>query len=82
MFAVLLDGNEQVERSLAQDRYVYVHVARGDVALNDTPHAGDGAMLADGERVMLAQGRNAEVLVFERRKEGVARLPAKRVAAG
>jgi redox-sensitive bicupin YhaK (pirin superfamily) len=66
MFAVLLDGNEQVEHPLAQDRYVYVHVAGGDVALNDTPlHAGDGAMLAGGERVMLAQGRNAEVLVFE-----------------
>ena len=66
MFAVLLDGNEQVEHPLAQHRYVYVHVARGDVALNDTPlHAGDGAMLAGGERVMLAQGRNTEVLVFE-----------------
>jgi hypothetical protein len=41
-------------------------VARGDVALNDTPlQAGDGAMLTGCERVMLAQGRNAEVLVFE-----------------
>ena len=66
MFAVLLDGNEQVEHPLAQDSYVYVHVARGDVALNDTPRpAGDGAMFTDGERVLLAQGRNAEVLVFE-----------------
>ena len=66
MFAALLDGNEQVEHPLAQDSYIYVHVARGDVALNDTPlQAGDGAMLTGGERVMLAQGRNAEVLVFE-----------------
>jgi len=66
MFAALLDGNEQIEHPLAQDSYVYVHVARGDVALNDTPlQAGDGAMLTGGERVMLAQGRNAEVLVFE-----------------
>ena len=66
MFAALLDGNEQVEHRLAQGSYIYVHVARGDVALNDTPlQAGDGAMLTGGERVMLAQGRNAEVLVFE-----------------
>jgi quercetin 2,3-dioxygenase len=66
MFAALLDGNEQVEHLLAQDSYIYVHVARGDVALNNTPlQAGDGAMLTGGERVMLAQGRNAEVLVFE-----------------
>jgi hypothetical protein len=36
------------------------------VALNDTPlQSGDGAMLAGGERVVLSQGRNAEVLVFE-----------------
>ena len=66
MFAVLLEAGEQVEHPLAQDSYVYVHVARGDVALNDTPlQSGDGAMLAGGERVVLAQGRNAEVLVFE-----------------
>ena len=66
MFAALLDGNEQVEHRLAQGSYIYVHVTRGDVALNDTPlQAGDGAMLTGGERVMLAQGRNAEVLVFE-----------------
>ena len=66
MFAVLLDGNERVEHRLAQDSYIYVHVARGDVTLNDTPlQAGDGAMLTGGERVMLAHGRNAEVLVFE-----------------
>jgi quercetin 2,3-dioxygenase len=65
MFAVLLDGNEQVEHPVAQDRYIYVHVARGEAVLNDTRlQAGDGAMLDGGERVMLAQGRNAEVLVF------------------
>jgi redox-sensitive bicupin YhaK (pirin superfamily) len=65
MFAVLLDGNEQVEHPVAQDRYIYVHVARGEAVLNDTHlQAGDGAMLDGGERVMLAQGRNAEVLVF------------------
>jgi redox-sensitive bicupin YhaK (pirin superfamily) len=66
MFAVLLDGNEQVEHPVAQDRYIYVHVARGEAVLNDTRlQAGDGAMLDGGERVMLAQGRNAEVLVFD-----------------
>jgi redox-sensitive bicupin YhaK (pirin superfamily) len=66
MFSVLLDGNEQVEHPVAQDRYIYVHVARGEAVLNDTRlQAGDGAMLDGGERVMLAQGRNAEVLVFD-----------------
>jgi len=66
MFAVLLDGNEQVEHPVAQGRYIYVHVARGEAVLNDTRlQAGDGAMLDGRERMMLAQGRNAEVLVFD-----------------
>jgi redox-sensitive bicupin YhaK (pirin superfamily) len=66
MFAVLLDGNERVEHSVASDRYIYVQVARGEVALNGVPlQAGDGAMLSAEERVILDQGRKAEVLVFE-----------------
>lgn len=66
MFAVLLDGNERVEHSVASDRYIYVQVARGEVALNGVPlQVGDGAMLASENRVVLDQGRNAEVLVFE-----------------
>lgn len=66
MFAALLDGNERVEHSIASDRYVYVHIARGKVSLNGVPlQTGDGAMLSGEERVILDQGRNAEVLVFE-----------------
>jgi redox-sensitive bicupin YhaK (pirin superfamily) len=66
MFAGLLDGNERVEHSIASDRYIYVQVARGEVSLNSVSlQVGDGAMLASEERVILDQGRNAEVLVFE-----------------
>jgi redox-sensitive bicupin YhaK (pirin superfamily) len=66
MFAVLLDGNERVEHPTASDRYIYVQVARGEVSLNGVPlQAGDGAMLSGEERVILDQGQNAEVLVFE-----------------
>ena len=43
-----------------------VQVARGEVALNGVPlQVGDGARLASETRVVLDQGRNAEVLVFE-----------------
>lgn len=66
MFAALLDGAEKIERTLAQGAYAYVHIARGAVSLNGTPlHGGDGAMLRGEERLVLDQGENAEVLVFE-----------------
>jgi len=66
MYATLLDGDERVERTFAQDVHAYVHVARGNASLNDTPlRAGDGAMLSGEERLILDQGQNAEVLVFE-----------------
>ena len=66
MFAVLLDGNERVEHPVAPDKYIYVQVARGEVSLNGVPlQTGDGAMLAGEDGVILDQGRNAEVLVFE-----------------
>ena len=66
MFAALLDGGERVERHLAQDEHAYVHIASGNVSLNGTPlYAGDGAMLTGEERLVLDQGQNAEVLVFE-----------------
>ena len=66
IFATLLNSGERIERTLAQEGYAYVHVARGNVSLNGTPlHAGDGAMLTGEEQLVLDQGQNAEVLVFE-----------------
>jgi hypothetical protein len=66
MYAALLDGAERVEQALSPGKYAYVHIARGNTSLNGTPlGAGDAAMLSDEERLILDQGQNAEVLVFE-----------------
>lgn len=66
IFATLLSGDERVEQTLAQDGHAYVHVASGNASLNGIPlHAGDGAMLTGEDRLVLDQGQNAEVLVFE-----------------
>jgi redox-sensitive bicupin YhaK (pirin superfamily) len=66
MYAALLDGSERVEHVFPQGQHIYVHIARGEVSLNGTGlHAGDGAMLSEGEHLVLDQGRDAEVLVFE-----------------
>lgn len=39
---MLLDGDARVEHSVASDRYTYVQVARGEVALNGAPLQGSG----------------------------------------
>lgn len=66
MLAGLIDADERVERPIAKDCFVYVHVARGSVSLNSIPlHAGDAARLAGESRLVLDQGQKAEVLVFE-----------------
>ena len=66
IFAGLADAAERVERTIAKDCFIYVHVARGSVSLNGTPlHAGDAARLTGESHFVLDQGDNAEMLVFE-----------------
>ena len=66
MYAALLDGDERIEQSIAQDNDVYVHVARGRVSANDNQlQAGDAAMLREEDHLALDQGQDTEVLVFE-----------------
>jgi hypothetical protein len=66
LFATLLDGDESIERTLAQGGHMYVHIARGNVSLNGTAlHPGDGAMVTGEEQLTLDHAQKAEVLVFE-----------------
>lgn len=66
MYAALLDGNERIERPIAPDHDLYIHLARGRASVNFNPvQAGDAVMLIGEERLLLDQGQDAEVLVFE-----------------
>ena len=66
MFAGLVDSGDRVEHTVGNDRYIYVHVARGAVSLNGTVlQAGDGAKITGENHLILDQGQKAEVLVFE-----------------
>lgn len=66
LFATLLDGDESIERTLAQGGHIYVHIARGNVSLNGTAlHPGDGAIVTGEEQLTLDHAQKAEVLVFE-----------------
>lgn len=64
--AALLDGDERAVHQLASGRRAYVHVARGSLTLNGQPmSAGDGARISDETDLVLADGVNAEVLLFD-----------------
>lgn len=66
VYAGLFDGSEKAELEVGPGRRVYVHVARGGVTVNGTAlKAGDGLKLAREERVTIADGRDAELLVFD-----------------
>jgi hypothetical protein len=64
--AGLFDGKEQAKLALAPGRLGYVHVARGALQVNGQAlAAGDAALLRGEAQVELAQGGDADVLVFD-----------------
>ena len=66
VFAALLDGAETATHALAPGRRGYVHVARGEVTANGHGlKAGDALKLAGEPEIRLAEGRNAEIIVFD-----------------
>jgi redox-sensitive bicupin YhaK (pirin superfamily) len=68
VYAGLFDGDETARLELADDRFGYVHVARGSVSVNGTMLSeGDGVRVRDERSLTFADGQDAEVLVFDLR---------------
>jgi redox-sensitive bicupin YhaK (pirin superfamily) len=68
VYAGLFDGEETATLALPAQRHAYVHVARGSVEVNGQALAeGDGLRLRKADAITLANGRDAEVLVFDLR---------------
>ena len=66
LYAALLDGAQTAELVLASNRKFYVHLIRGELAVNGVGlTTGDAAMLDGESRLQLKDARNAEVLVFD-----------------
>lgn len=66
IYAGLFDGSERAELALAAPRRAYVHLARGSLKVNGVAlAAGDGLKVSDVSTLTLAEGREAEVLVFD-----------------
>jgi quercetin 2,3-dioxygenase len=66
VYAGLFDARESATLNVAPGRRVYVHVARGKIKANDAElDAGDALKLSDVAQLRLADGKDAEVLVFD-----------------
>jgi redox-sensitive bicupin YhaK (pirin superfamily) len=66
VYAGLFDGAESATLELATGRKAYVHLVRGELQVNGQRLVtGDAAMLQSEQRIVLEQGHDAEVLVFD-----------------
>ena len=66
LYAGLFDATESAELALSPERKGYVHVVRGTLEVNGQRlGTGDAAMLENESRIVLANGVDAEVLVFD-----------------
>jgi redox-sensitive bicupin YhaK (pirin superfamily) len=66
LYVGLFNGDETATLNLAPGRRAYVHVARGSVSVNGIAlEAGDALKVSEEAAVVLADGVDAEVLVFD-----------------
>jgi len=65
LYASLLDGGGSVTHAFAENRYGWLHVARGSAKVNGIElSAGDGVAIADEKSVTIS-GDGAEILLFD-----------------
>ena len=66
MYSGLFDGAQSAELTLDAGRKAYVHLMRGSLEVNGVKlGTGDALMLDEESSIRIAQGKDAEVLVFD-----------------
>ena len=66
MSVALINQDEEVDYAIMPGRAAWVHIARGQVAMNDNElKTGDGAEISDENLLQFKQGQNAEVIVLD-----------------
>lgn len=73
VYAGLFDGEESQNFVLPENRYAYIHVARGSLEINgQLLSAGDGVRIRQEQQIRLQKGEAAEVLLFDLRPNELA----------
>ena len=66
LFASILDAEQQVERSMDQQRYAWIQVARGAITVNgEKADQGDGVIVAGESSLTIGAQEPAEILLFD-----------------
>ncbi|MGZ8927549.1 MAG: pirin family protein [Methylobacter sp.] len=66
MSVALIDKGEEIAYAIAPDRTAWVHIARGQVSMNDTDlKAGDGAAINGESLLKFRNAQDAEVILFD-----------------
>ncbi|QWD74870.1 pirin family protein [Polynucleobacter sp. TSB-Sco08W16] len=66
MYAGLFDGNQAASLTLNPKRKAYVHLIQGSLSVNGQDlNAGDALLIQDESQIDIANGKSAEVLVFD-----------------
>ncbi|MCQ8184158.1 pirin family protein [Parvularcula maris] len=66
VYAATLDGDQETSFSLRKGRRAWVQVARGEVTVNgETLRRGDGLAVLEPGEIVLSDGHDAEVLLFD-----------------
>jgi quercetin 2,3-dioxygenase len=66
LYAGLFDGEESTQLKLDSKRKAYVHLIQGELTVNGIAlQGGDALLIDDEEDILLSDGKNAEVLVFD-----------------
>lgn len=70
VYAGLFDGSEQQAFELPENRYAYIHIAKGELRVNgEQLTAGDGARIRNLRNLHFSDGNNAEILLFDLRPQ-------------
>ena len=66
IYATLLNDDEHIEYALPFGRQTYVHVAQGSIKVNNHElKTGDGLKVMDESMLLLTEGHDAEILLFD-----------------
>ena len=66
MSVALIDGDETATYTIAANRGLWIHIARGSVIMNGhNLKEGDGAAITDERELKLEKGNHAEVIMFD-----------------
>ena len=70
VYSGLFNGDESETLTLPENRYAYIHVARGSLTVNGQKmNTGDGARVRNEDTLTFSDGDQAEVLVFDMRPQ-------------